>query len=278
MGLFLTREEKRRIEEFETLEIQHRYQEEMIGRLELKLHKTSDKLGDFKLFYRNLPTKLNVKSIYDYKQKDYVKNRFKDKYPDVNFDNANARLMDYFITKSEYSDIKITDNIAEEIWNLMLLDTVEYRNFCYTFFSKMIEHTPYDDKDLSEKEIREISRKIVKSVKKREPSRLSSMKDSYDNTEIMLLVFMAVAIDDFNTTEMQDVSSFDSSSSSFDSSSSSFDSSSSSFDSSSSSYDSSSSSYDSSSSSSYDSGSSFSSSSSSYDSSSSSSYDSGSSF
>jgi len=221
MGLFLSKEEKRRIEGFKALESYSKSQENEIERLETRLYDKSDELANFKSFYRELPTKLNVNSIYDYEQKEYVKNRFKDKYPDADFDKANARLMDYFIAVGEHSDIEMSDTIADEIWHLMLLDTVEYRNFCYTFFGEMIEHIPYaGNKPLTEKEVIEISRKIAKSVKKREPSRYSSMRDSYDdNTGIMLLAFMATTIDDINTTAaVQSTSSFYDSSSSSDTS------------------------------------------------------------
>jgi len=170
-------------------------------------------------FYSN-PDEDLIADIYNYTPKQYVKNRFKAKYPDEDYDKALNRLYDFFVTVSYAKDgeiIEMTDEVTDEIWHLMLLDTEEYMFMCKRYFNKFIKHIPYDsNKSMSEDEVKEIARKTIDSVKKYNKSRgkgfdardvhfrYKSTTNQDDNTLMNIMILSMLLSDDSSASSTAD--------------------------------------------------------------------------
>jgi len=124
-----------------------------INELEQKCIELENKLQNDKKFIEVLKGNQRVLvkdfelNLLKYKNMDnYVRIRFKEKFPNSSFTSARERLFHYLYTSSLNEDgeiLEMFDEEADEIWHLLLLDNKKYLDMCLEVFGIVINHIPY---------------------------------------------------------------------------------------------------------------------------------------
>jgi len=75
------------------------------------------------------------------------------------------RLFDFLIACAEFPNLHMVDTEADVIWHNYILSTTSYRDFCFKYFGKIIEHEPFLVKPKYKKnDLENIAESIVRAV------------------------------------------------------------------------------------------------------------------
>lgn len=89
--------------------------------------------------------------ILDYEFPTVVINRFSEHHPKEDLESAKSALKLFFVTalykqdRTGRMDVEMTDESADHLWHIFLLDTKAYVGFCENAFGGMLHHIPYEE-------------------------------------------------------------------------------------------------------------------------------------
>lgn len=97
----------------------------------------------------NFDKRLDFILSYDFPT--VVTNRFVTYHPTEDLDAAKTALKLFFVTalynqeRTGRMDVEMTDEVADHLWHIFLLDTRAYAEFCEQAFGTMLHHIPYEE-------------------------------------------------------------------------------------------------------------------------------------
>lgn len=105
--------------------------------------------------------------ILNYEFPAVVTNRFEAHHPSEDLEAAKTALKLFFVTalynqeRTGRMDVEMTDEVADHLWHIFLLDTRAYAEFCDRAFGAMLHHIPYEE----QKTLKEHQAKSEQAIK-----------------------------------------------------------------------------------------------------------------